>query len=71
MLEKLRRNRANLHLGLMLALAFSTGLADAVGHLGLDKVFTGNMAGNGVILGMALAGASNLSVLGRCSPCSP
>ena len=64
MLEKLRRHPANLHLGLMLALTFSTGLADAVGYLGLDKVFTGNMTGNVVILGMALAGASNLPVLG-------
>lgn len=64
MLKKLRRNPANLHLNLMLALTFSTGVADAVGYLGLDKVFTGNMTGNVVILFMALAGAPNLPVIG-------
>ncbi|TFB94072.1 DUF1275 domain-containing protein [Cryobacterium sp. HLT2-28] len=63
-LETLRRHPANLHLGLMLALTFSTGVADAVGYLGLDRVFTGNMTGNVVILGMALAGANNLPVAG-------
>ena len=30
----------------MLTLAFTTGINDAVGYLGLDKVFTGNMTGN-------------------------
>ena len=29
----------------MLALMFSTGIIDAVGYLGLYRVFTGNMAG--------------------------
>lgn len=52
------------HLGLMLALTFSTGIIDAVGFLGLDRVFTGNMTGNVVILGMALVGAEDLPVLG-------
>lgn len=51
-------------LWLMLALTFSTGVADAVGYLGLDKVFTGNMTGNIVILGMAVAGAEGLPILG-------
>jgi uncharacterized membrane protein YoaK (UPF0700 family) len=37
---------------------------DAVGYLGLDRVFTGNMTGNVVILGMALVGADGLPVLG-------
>ncbi|WP_125614365.1 YoaK family protein [Specibacter cremeus] len=49
---------------MMLALTFSTGIVDAVGYLGLDKVFTGNMTGNVVILGMALTGAEDLPVLG-------
>lgn len=49
---------------LMLALTFSTGIIDAVGYLGLDRVFTGNMTGNVVILGMALAGGDGLPVLG-------
>lgn len=53
-----------LHLWLMLALTFTTGINDAVGYLGLDKVFTGNMTGNVVILGMAVAGAEGLPVLG-------
>ncbi len=48
----------------MLALTFSTGVIDAVGYLGLDRVFTGNMTGNVVILGMALVGGSGLPVLG-------
>jgi uncharacterized membrane protein YoaK (UPF0700 family) len=48
----------------MLALTFSTGIADAVGYLGLDKVFTGNMTGNVVILGMGAAGGTGLPVLG-------
>ncbi len=49
---------------LMLALTFSTGIIDAVGYLGLDRVFTANMTGNVVILGMALAHAGGLPILG-------
>jgi len=64
MVAYLRSHPAGLHLGLMLALTFSTGVIDAVGYLGLDKVFTGNMTGNVVILGMALAGADGLPILG-------
>lgn len=60
----LRSHPAGLHLALMLALTFSTGIIDAVGYLGLDKVFTGNMTGNVVILGMAIAGADDLPILG-------
>jgi len=64
MKKRLRKNPAALHLGLMLALTFSTGVIDAVGYLGLDRVFTGNMTGNVVILGMALAGADDLRIVG-------
>jgi uncharacterized membrane protein YoaK (UPF0700 family) len=53
-----------LHLGLMLALSFSTGIVDAVGYLGLDRVFTANMTGNVVILAMGLTGAGGLPVIG-------
>jgi uncharacterized membrane protein YoaK (UPF0700 family) len=53
-----------LHLGLMLALTFSTGVVDAVGYLGLDKVFVGNMTGNIAILGMGLTGVDGLPVVG-------
>jgi len=62
MLRRLSPDR--LHLLLMLALTFSTGVVDAVGYLGLDRVFTGNMTGNVVILGMAIVGAEDLPVLG-------
>jgi uncharacterized membrane protein YoaK (UPF0700 family) len=54
----------NLALAMMLALTFSTGVVDSVGYLGLDRVFTGNMTGNVVILGMALTGAEDLPVVG-------
>lgn len=50
-------------LPLMLALTFSTGVIDAVGYLGFDRVFSGNMTGNVVLLGMGLAGAEELPVL--------
>ena len=53
-----------MHLWLMLVLTFTTGIVDAVGYLGLDKVFTGNMTGNVVILGMALVGADDLPIVG-------
>ena len=64
MTTRLSRHPAGLHLGLMLALTFSTGIIDGVGFLGLDRVFTGNMTGNVVILAMALAGGNNLPILG-------
>ena len=65
MLSRLRDHPSGLHLGLMLALTFSTGVVDAIGYLGLDRVFTGNMTGNVVILAMALADpSSKLPVIG-------
>ncbi|EST39056.1 hypothetical protein N566_04170 [Streptomycetaceae bacterium MP113-05] len=51
-------------LRLMLVLTFVTGIIDATGYLGLDRVFAGNMTGNVVILGLGLAGADHLPVLG-------
>ncbi|MEE4023580.1 YoaK family protein [Gordonia sp. PKS22-38] len=59
-----RMEDASLHLGLMMALTFVTGIVDAGGYLGLDRVFVGNMTGNVVILGMGAAGADGLPVLG-------
>ena len=47
-----------------LVLTFTTGIIDSVGYLGLDRVFTANMTGNIVILGMALSGVTNLPLLG-------
>lgn len=64
MRNRLRKHTQGLHLALMLALTFSTGVIDAVGYLGLDRVFTGNMTGNVVILGMALTGADGLPIVG-------
>ncbi|WP_307815877.1 YoaK family protein [Myceligenerans indicum] len=49
---------------LMLVLTFTTGIIDAVGYLGLDRVFIANMTGNVVILGMALAGGDDLPIAG-------
>lgn len=54
----------SVHLVLMQVLTFTTGVNDAIGYLGLDQVFTGNMTGNVVILGMALTGADGFPVVG-------
>lgn len=56
------RNRVELTM--MLALTFTTGIIDAIGYLGLDRVFTANMTGNVVIMGMGLVGSTDLPVLG-------
>src|SRR6478672_3210047 len=65
MLKRLKSaEQARLHLILMLVLTFGTGVIDAVGYLGLDRVFTGNMTGNVVILGMALVGGNGLPITG-------
>jgi uncharacterized membrane protein YoaK (UPF0700 family) len=58
------RDQARLHLTLMLVLTFSTGVVDAIGYLGLDKVFTANMTGNVVILAMGLTGQDGLPIVG-------
>jgi uncharacterized membrane protein YoaK (UPF0700 family) len=53
-----------MHLVMMLALTFTTGIIDAIGYLGLDRVFTANMTGNVVVLGMAIAQAEDLPIVG-------
>lgn len=58
------RDQDRLHLTLMLVLTFSTGVVDAIGYLGLDRVFTANMTGNVVILAMGLTGQGGLPVVG-------
>ena len=40
---------------LLLALTFAAGYIDALSYLGLGRVFTANMTGNTVLLGIALA----------------
>ncbi len=46
----------------LLALTLFSGLVDAVCYLGLGRVFTANMTGNVVVLGLAAAGAPGFSV---------
>ncbi|MEU3830700.1 DUF1275 domain-containing protein [Streptomyces sp. SID486] len=46
----------------LLTLTVVSGLIDAVGYLGLGRVFTANMTGNVVVLGFAAAGAPGFSV---------
>lgn len=58
------RNQDRLHLALMLTLTFSTGVVDAIGYLGLDRVFTANMTGNVVILAMGITGQAGLPIVG-------
>jgi len=58
------RTAEQVHLWCLLLLTFSTGVADSFGYLALDKVFTGNMTGNVVILGMGASGATDLPVTG-------
>lgn len=57
-------SQRHLQLWLMMALTTVTGVLDAVGYLGLDRVFTGNMTGNVVILGMGIAAENDLPVTG-------
>lgn len=59
-----RAGADRIRVSLMLALTFSTGIIDATGYLGLDRVFTGNMTGNVVILGMGLLQVDGLPVIG-------
>ncbi|WP_182113218.1 MULTISPECIES: YoaK family protein [unclassified Actinotalea] len=56
------RARALATTGLLLLTA-STGLIDAVSYLSLDRVFTGNMTGNVLFLGFALAGVEEIPFL--------
>jgi uncharacterized membrane protein YoaK (UPF0700 family) len=54
----------HLRLWLMMVLTAVTGVLDAVGYLGLDRVFTGNMTGNVIVLGVGLASDEGLPVAG-------
>ena len=46
----------------LLGMTFVTGLVDAVSFLSLGRVFTANMTGNVVLLGVATAGVPEISV---------
>jgi uncharacterized membrane protein YoaK (UPF0700 family) len=51
-----------LHLSFAL-LTFVTGLVDAASYLSMGRIFTANMTGNVVLLGLAVANVPGLSVL--------
>ena len=46
---------------LLIALTFTAGCVDAISYLGLGRVFTANMTGNAVLLGVALGHAEAAS----------
>ncbi|HUE28554.1 MAG TPA: YoaK family protein [Solirubrobacteraceae bacterium] len=48
---------------LLVALAFGAGAVDAISYLGLGRVFTANMTGNIVLLGVEIGRASGATVL--------
>jgi uncharacterized membrane protein YoaK (UPF0700 family) len=47
----------------LLLLTAATGTIDSVSYLALDRVFTGNMTGNVLFIGFALAGVDNIPLL--------
>ena len=47
---------------ILLALAFTAGCVDALSYLGLSRVFTANMTGNAVLLGLAIGQTQELQV---------
>ncbi|MBC2934640.1 YoaK family protein [Nocardioides sp. zg-1228] len=47
----------------MLVLSFGTGVLDAATYLGLDQVFTANMTGNVIFVGLGLADAEDVPLL--------
>src|SRR5689334_13746330 len=49
---------------MLVALSFAAGYLDAVSYLGLGHVFTANMTGNTVLLGIAIAGLHAARVVG-------
>ena len=47
---------------ILLALTFAAGCVDALSYLGLSRVFTANMTGNAVLLGLAIGQTEELQV---------
>ena len=47
----------------LLLFTVATGIGDGVSYLGLDRVFTGNMTGNVLFIGFALAGDATIPLL--------
>src|SRR5262245_1624252 len=48
---------------MLLALTFAAGCVDGLSYLGLGRVFTANMTGNAVLLGLAIGQAQELRVV--------
>ena len=48
---------------LLVALTFVAGCVDGISYLGLERVFTANMTGNAVLLGLAIGQAQELQVV--------
>src|SRR5215475_12485746 len=55
--QSLLRSPAAMRDALVLLLAFTAGCVDAISYLGLAHVFTANMTGNTVLLGLSTAQA--------------
>jgi uncharacterized membrane protein YoaK (UPF0700 family) len=53
--------------GILLAMTVVTGIVDAVSVLALGHVFTANMTGNVVFVGLALAGSPGFSITRSCT----
>jgi uncharacterized membrane protein YoaK (UPF0700 family) len=49
--------------GLLLALMFAAGAVDAFSYLGLGRVFTANLTGNIVLMGIAVGQGNALSTI--------
>ncbi|WP_245608644.1 YoaK family protein [Saccharibacillus sacchari] len=64
----------NLHVktwrsGVLMLLCMSAGIVDVIGYIHLGRVFTANMTGNIVILGMSFAHVAELSFLRAALAC--
>ena len=57
------RQAERFYLPALLFLTLATGIVDAVSYLALDRVFTGNMTGNVLFIGFALAGEGGIPLL--------
>ena len=57
------RSDATIRNFLVVVLAFTSGYIDAVSYLGLGSIFTSNMTGNTVLLGLALGQRKGLAAL--------
>lgn len=59
---ELNMSKHHLRYVLLLVLCFTAGLVDVIGYLRLEHVFTANMTGNIVVLGMSLGRLQDLAI---------